>query len=114
MPRIFTTFSGITILVGKNAKENDMLCLASDMIPFYRWFHAKDVPGAHVILQSEFVTEADILEAAALALHFSKAENKLNGLVEHCLLKDVYKPPRSTPGEVVTRNSVTLRLKNRK
>ena len=55
----FRISSGKTVLVGKNNLQNDWLTLKkankTDI-----WFHVKNIPGSHVILQSSEATEEDI------------------------------------------------------
>ncbi|MDE5977831.1 MAG: NFACT family protein, partial [Turicibacter sp.] len=63
----------IEIFVGKNNLQNDYLTHK-----FARrhewWFHAKDMPGSHVVVRSEAdeLSEATIRSAAQLAAYFSK------------------------------------------
>jgi predicted ribosome quality control (RQC) complex YloA/Tae2 family protein len=75
--RIFTSPSGFQIFVGKTALGNDFLLRhRADSLDL--WFHAKDVPGAHVIMripQGKVHTEDDAEKAAALAGYFSQARS---------------------------------------
>lgn len=69
--RYFTP-SGVEIVVGRNARQNDHLTFtvagAADL-----WLHARDVPGAHVIVRSggQPVDEATLEAAAQLAAYYS-------------------------------------------
>ena len=49
-PYKYTLTNGMTVLVGRNNKENDILTLKTagnkDL-----WLHTKDIPGSHVIVQ---------------------------------------------------------------
>jgi len=69
---------GFTILVGKNAQNNDLLtqkyAYKEDL-----WLHAKDVTGSHVIIkyQSGKVFPKNVIEKAAqIAAYFSKRRNE--------------------------------------
>ncbi len=69
---------GFTILVGKNAQNNDLLtqkyAYKEDL-----WLHAKDVSGSHVIIkyQSGKIFPKNVIEKAAqIAAYFSKRRNE--------------------------------------
>ncbi len=76
--RIYISQSGITIWVGKTAKNNDLLTFhhanGSDW-----WLHAHDYPGSHVVIhhlkKGEQPDHETLLDAAELALRFSKAKD---------------------------------------
>lgn len=83
--REFHTTAGLTIWVGKSAKDNDALTFSfakgSDW-----WLHVRNVPGSHVILRCGKNQEPDqnsIEEAAQLAIAYSKAKDR--GEAEVCL-----------------------------
>jgi len=82
------------IQVGKNSHDNDKL--TSEMSGQDYWFHASDVPGAHVIMKRG----GDIMEAARLAAVHSKAKGPLVK-VTMAQGTDVYKPPGAPPGLVI-------------
>ena len=68
---------GFVILVGRNDKENDTL-LRSYVKGNDLWFHTRDVPGGYVFVKTgkkESVPEETFLDAAQLALWFSKAKH---------------------------------------
>ena len=100
---------GYTVLVGKNNKQNDYLTtkLANDND---YWFHAKDIPGSHVILRNNGdMPKLDILEkCASLAAYYSKAKFSSNVPVDYTLIKYVKKPNSSVPGYVIYTNQKTL------
>lgn len=79
MPRVYISPNGFRVLVGKNSTENDRL--SSSIVNSHDfWFHAKDIPGAHVILQWDpcspyHPTQDDLLYAAHAAAYFSKAKH---------------------------------------
>ena len=96
----FRTSSGKTVLVGKNNLQNDWLTLKkankTDI-----WFHVKNIPGSHVILQSDQATEKDIAETAEIAAYFSKAKNSAHVQVDYVKDKRVKKPNGAKPGFVI-------------
>lgn len=108
-PLKFTSTSGLTILVGKNNRQNDMLTLntaqKSDL-----WFHTKNIPGSHVILvcDGKEPDEQSILEAARLAATNSKAKNSSSVPVDYTAVKFVKKPSGAKPGMVIYSKNKTL------
>ncbi len=109
--KLFTSPAGLKIFVGKNSKANDHITFRlsnkNDL-----WFHAKNKPGSHVILQSgDFTYESveqktlDIYFSAELAKHFSKAKNDYKADVEYCEVKNVIKDFDCVEGEVITNNT---------
>lgn len=96
----FRISSGKTVLVGKNNLQNDWLTLKkankADI-----WFHVKNIPGSHVILQSSEATDEDILETAEIAAYFSKAKNSAHVQVDYVQDKRVKKPNGAKPGFVI-------------
>lgn len=96
----FCLSSGKTVLVGKNNYQNDWLTLKkankTDM-----WFHVKNIPGSHVILQDANPTDTDILETAEIAAYFSKAKNSAHVQVDYVQDKRVKKPNGAKPGYVI-------------
>lgn len=96
----FRISSGKTVLVGKNNLQNDWLTLKkankTDI-----WFHVKNIPGSHVILQSSEATGEDIKETAEIAAYFSKAKNSAHVQVDYVTDKRVKKPNGAKPGFVI-------------
>lgn len=96
----FCLSSGKTVLVGKNNYQNDWLTLKkakkTDL-----WFHVKNIPGSHVILQDANPTDTDILETAEIAAYFSKAKNSAHVQVDYVQDKRVKKPNGAKPGYVI-------------
>lgn len=90
---------GLTILVGKNNKQNEYLttkAAARDDL----WFHTKDIPGSHVVIKSSDPDEQSILEAAAIAAYFSKAKDSGSVPVDYTKIRHVKKPNGAKPGFV--------------
>ncbi len=105
----FKSSCGKTILVGKNNKENDYLTfnLASkkDL-----WFHAKNIPGSHVVLllEGDSPTEEEIVQAAEIAAYFSKSANSENVPIDYTLIRNVKKLAGGKPGMVTFSENSTL------
>lgn len=100
---------GFTILIGKNNRQNDFLSLkvAGDEDI---WLHAKDVPGAHVIIrtQGKPVPPRTLEEAAGLAAYFSRSRQAGRVAVDYTTAKHVRKPPGARPGMVLYDNYRTI------
>jgi hypothetical protein len=112
-PRHYLTARGLSVLVGRNARENHHLTFrvarAEDL-----WLHARDVPGSHVVLRDgEGRAGADDLrEAAEVAAFFSEARGE--SLVDvHVTRRKHVKPARGGPGRVFVAHSDTLRVSPR-
>lgn len=77
VPLHFRSCEGHDIYVGKNNFQNEELTFhvaaGNDL-----WFHAKGIPGSHVILKTngDEITDAEYEEAGRLAAHFSKANHQ--------------------------------------
>ncbi|MFW5488249.1 MAG: NFACT RNA binding domain-containing protein [Desulfovibrio sp.] len=92
--RLFRSSDGFLMVRGRNAKANHQL-LSFAASPFDYWFHAKDVPGAHVVLRRDHprqeVPEESMREAAILAALSSKASASPRAEVICAKVKDVRK-----------------------
>lgn len=108
-PYRYTLSNGMTVLVGRNNKENDILTLKTagnkDL-----WLHTKDIPGSHVIVQCGGIQpdEAAIFEAAAIAAYHSKARSSENVPVDYVPVRYVKKPTGAKPGMVIFTNNRTV------
>ncbi|MGK9325963.1 NFACT RNA binding domain-containing protein [Aerococcus urinaeequi] len=98
-PREYKTVEGNRILVGRNNKQNDQLTMRQANKNHF-WFHTKDIPGSHVILETDEPSEAEIIQAAELAAAFSKYSQSNNVPVDYTQVKHVKKPNGSKPGFV--------------
>ncbi len=108
-PRTFRTSHGLQILVGRSGRENDHVTfkLAG---PGDLWLHARQMPGAHVILKTNGRTpaEEDINVAAAVAAYFSTGREATRVPVDVTLRRHVRKPRGAKPGMVTYREERTL------
>lgn len=102
----YLTSDGIPILVGRNNRQNDELTMKIANKTHY-WFHTKDIPGSHVILQTDQPSGKDIQEAAEIAAYHSKAQSSSNVPVDYVQVKHVRKPRGAKPGFVIYDNQKT-------
>ncbi len=95
----YISSTGEAILVGKNNKQNEYLTNKLSRKDFI-WFHTKDIPGSHVVIQSNSPDEQTIKEAAMLAAYYSKAKNSSSVPVDFTEIRHVKKPNGAKPGFV--------------
>jgi predicted ribosome quality control (RQC) complex YloA/Tae2 family protein len=109
-PLAFRSRDGFTILVGKNNRQNDYLTRRLASKEDY-WFHAKDIPGSHVIIRCPPQTDppASTLEdAALLAAYYSKGRSSNQVAVDYTRVKNVRKPRGARPGMVIYEEYKTI------
>lgn len=101
-PLHFISCDGLDIYVGKNNFQNDELTFSLATGNDW-WFHAKGIPGSHVILKSgnKEPTDAAFEEAARLAAYYSKGRDQQKVEIDYLQKKNVKKPGGSKPGFVV-------------
>jgi predicted ribosome quality control (RQC) complex YloA/Tae2 family protein len=98
----FRTQHGSRIVVGRSPMENDELTFRLAR-PNDLWFHARGVPGAHVILAREDHAAApddDLRAAASLAAFHSRARAANSVDVDYAPRKHVRKRRAAPPGLV--------------
>lgn len=97
----FETPDGMRVLCGKNNIQNEYITHRLAEKQDY-WFHARKVPGSHVLLVTEGrePTDLDFTIAAEIAAYYSKAEGD-NIAVDYLLARHVKKPAGSKPGFVI-------------
>lgn len=99
-PLKFVTSGGYVVLCGKNNTQNDYITTKIAEKTDW-WFHVKNMPGSHVLMQcKEEPSEVDFTEAAQIAAFYSSAEGN-NIAVDYTNAKHVKKPPGSKPGYVI-------------
>ena len=110
-PEKYLATDGQTIiLVGRNNLQNDELTFKmakkDDL-----WFHAKDIPGSHVVITGNLQPSDEVkTDAAELAAYFSKA--RLSNLVQVDMIevRKLNKPTGGKPGFVTYTGQKTLRV----
>ena len=101
---------GFTILVGRNAANNDLLTQKYAHKDDY-WLHAKDVSGSHVVVRHRAgqPVPAPVLEhAAQLAAWYSRRQNDSLCPVTVTPKKFVRKPKGARPGQVIVEREQVL------
>lgn len=108
-PFHYLSSDGFHIYVGKNNYQNEELTfkLASGND---WWFHAKGIPGSHVIVKSEGreLTDRVFEEAGALAAYYSKGRNQDKVEIDYIQRKNLKKVPGAAPGFVVYHTNYSL------
>lgn len=101
-PYHYVSSDGFHIYVGKNNYQNEELTFKFANGGDW-WFHAKGIPGSHVVVKCEGAELPDrtFEEAARLAAHYSKGNGSDKVEVDYLRRKDVKKPNGSKPGFVV-------------
>lgn len=103
------------LYVGKNNKQNDYVTFklgrAHDL-----WFHAKNIPGSHVILKTTLPSprEEDILRAAQIAAYYSKGRFSSRVSIDCTQRRYVKKPNGAKPGFVIFTNQKTINAEPKK
>ena len=109
--RVLETSGGLEVRVGKGAKSNEELTFHHSHTEDV-WMHARQVPGAHVIVRwghrEGNPPKRDLLEAAVAAAVHSDARHSGTVAVDWTRRKYVRSPRKSPPGLVVPRNIETL------
>jgi predicted ribosome quality control (RQC) complex YloA/Tae2 family protein len=102
------------VYVGKDSSNNDMLTTKFAKQNDY-WFHARSVPGSHVVLRVENSKEPvpkDVLKkAASLAAYHSKAKTAGMAPVSYTFKKYVVKKKGMEPGKVALMKEDVLIVK---
>ncbi|MBR5514630.1 MAG: NFACT family protein [Clostridia bacterium] len=102
-PLEFVTSNGYRVLCGKNNTQNERLTFKLASKGDY-WFHAKNMPGSHVILFCDGMEEPpaeDFTQAAIIAATHSKAKEEASVEVDYSLIKNIKKPVAAKPGLVI-------------
>jgi predicted ribosome quality control (RQC) complex YloA/Tae2 family protein len=109
-PRHYLSSRGLSILVGRGARENHHLTF-SVARPEDLWLHARDVPGAHVILRDNEgrAGPEDEREAAEVAAFFSEASGDA-GIDVHVTRRKHVRAAGGGAGRVKVAYSETLRV----
>lgn len=108
-PFHYLSSDGFDIYVGKNNFQNDELTFKFAVGNDW-WFHAKGIPGSHVIVktQGKELPDRTFEEAGKLAAYYSKARGQNKIEIDYTEKKNVKKPSGSKPGFVVYYTNYSL------
>lgn len=113
-PLHFVSSDGIDIYVGRNNFQNEELTFKIASGDDW-WFHAKNLPGSHVIAKTgkKELPDATCLEAASLAAFYSKAggrekENLSKVEVDYVKKRELKKVPGGRPGFVIYHTNYSI------
>ena len=108
-PYHYLSSDGFHIYVGKNNYQNEELTFKVANGGDW-WFHAKGIPGSHVIVKTEGKELPDRVfeEAGALAAYYSKGRSNPKVEVDYIQRKSLKKVPGAAPGFVVYHENYSL------
>ena len=111
-PLHFRSSDGFDIFVGKNNYQNEELTFkvasGSDW-----WFHAKGMPGSHVIVKAngQELPDRCFEEAAALAAYYSKGRDQDKVEIDYLQRRNVKKVNGAPPGFVIYHSNWSMMAK---
>ncbi|NBH12801.1 fibronectin/fibrinogen-binding protein [Lachnospiraceae bacterium] len=108
-PFHYLSTDGFHIYIGKNNFQNDDLTFKFAAGNDW-WFHAKGMPGSHVIVKTngEPLPDRAFEEAGRLAAYYSKGRENDKVEIDYLEKKHVKKPKGSKPGFVVYYTNYSL------
>lgn len=111
-PFHYISSDGFHIYVGKNNYQNDELTFKFATGNDW-WFHAKGMPGSHVLVKTEGAGELPdrtFEEAGKLAAYYSKGRGQEKVEIDYIQKKQVKKPAGAKPGFVVYYTNYSLMI----
>ncbi|MCD7865162.1 MAG: NFACT family protein [Clostridiales bacterium] len=101
-PWHYRSADGFDIYVGKNNLQNDELTFRFSEGNDW-WFHAKQMPGSHVLVKTKTgeLPDRTFEEAAALAAFYSRGRGSEKVEIDYLQKKNVKKPNKGRPGFVI-------------
>lgn len=108
-PFHYLSSDGFHIYVGKNNYQNEELTFKVATGNDW-WFHAKGIPGSHVIVKAEGKDLPDRAyeEAASLAAYYSKGRNGEKVEIDYIQKKHVKKVTGAAPGFVIYHTNYSM------
>lgn len=108
-PFHYISTDGFHIYVGKNNYQNEELTFRFANGDDW-WFHAKQIPGSHVIVKTEGreLTDRTFEEAGALAAYYSKGRENEKVEIDYIKRRALKKVPGAAPGFVVYHENFSL------
>ncbi len=108
-PFHYLSSDGFHIYVGKNNYQNEELTFGLASGNDW-WFHAKGIPGSHVIVKTEGKELPDRVfeEAGALAAYYSRGRENEKVEIDYIQKKHIRKVPGAAPGFVIYHTNYSL------
>ena len=109
-PFHYISSDGFDMYVGKNNYQNDELTFK--LATGNDWFHARGVPGSHVIVKTDNkeLPDSTFEEAGKLAGYYSKGKNADKVEIDYLQKKNVKKPNGAAAGFVVYYTNYSLTI----
>lgn len=108
--QVYLSSDNLRLMVGRNSLENDELTFriarGNDL-----WFHVRGVSGSHLIVRMaklKNLPPLTLLEAATLALYFSRYRKEGKGEVMYTYKKYLQRPKKGKPGAVICSQEKTI------
>lgn len=110
-PFHYLSSDGYHMYVGKNNFQNEELTFKVATGNDW-WFHAKGVPGSHVIVKAnnEELPDSTFEEAARLAAFYSKAKEQDKVEIDYIQKKHIKKPAGGKPGFVIYHTNYSMMI----
>lgn len=110
-PYHYLSSDGFDMYVGKNNFQNDELTFKFATGNDW-WFHAKGMPGSHVIVKAkgEELPDRTFEEAGQLAAYYSKGRLAPKVEIDYTQKKNIKKPAGGKPGFVVYYTNYSLNI----
>ena len=108
-PLHYISSDGFHLYVGKNNYQNEALTFQFAAGGDW-WFHAKGIPGSHVILKTDGqeVPDRAFEEAGMLAAYYSKGQTQEKVEIDYTLKKHVKKANGGAPGFVIYHTNYSM------
>lgn len=112
--RRYVSEDGLTVLVGRTARDNDLLTFKLGT-PRDFWLHIASGPGSHVVVRNpenlDRLPRATRDLAASLAVRHSKAKEGGRTAVHLARCGDIQKPRGFPPGKVTLKRYDTVQAR---
>ncbi len=110
-PLHYVSSDGFDMFVGKNNIQNEELTFKVATGNDW-WFHAKGMPGSHVIVKAnnQELPDKTFEEAAALAAYYSDGADQDKVEIDYIQKKEVKKVPGKMPGFVIYHTNYSMSI----
>ncbi len=110
-PFHYVSSDGFHIYVGKNNIQNEELTFKAATGNDW-WFHAKNMPGSHVIVKSDNkdLPDSTYEQAAKLAAYYSKGRDQEKVEIDYVQKKQVKKVNGGAPGFVIYHTNYSMNI----